>query len=141
MLTEEQLIRDVIDTWMHATAKGDIAEILKLMDEDAVFLVAGQPPMRGRDAFASGFKKALEKFRLEATSEIQEVQLMGDWAYCWNHLTVTMTPIGPPIGTPIGTPIDKGGSPVRRSGNVLTIFRKQSSGDWVLFRDANLLGG
>ncbi|HEY3024817.1 MAG TPA: SgcJ/EcaC family oxidoreductase [Pyrinomonadaceae bacterium] len=129
MPNEEQMIRDVIDTWMRATAKGDIAEILKLMDEDAVFLVCGQPPMRGRDAFAAGFKKALEKFRLEATSDIQEIQVMADWAYCWNHLSVTMTPI------------DKGGSPVCRSGNVLTIFRKQSGGDWVLFRDANLLGG
>ena len=129
MPNDEQLIRDVIETWMRATAKGDVAEILKLMDEDAVFLVAGQPPMRGREAFAAGFKKALEKFRLEATSDIQEIQVMVDWAYCWNHLTVTMTSI------------EEGGSPVRRSGNVLTIFRKQSSGDWVLFRDANLLGG
>ena len=133
MPNDEQMIRGVIETWMRATAKGDTAAILKLMDEDAVFLVAGQPPMRGRDAFAAGFKKALEKFRLEATSDIQEIQVMGDWAYCWNHLTVTMTPIG--------TPIDKGGSPVRRSGHVLTIFRKNSGGNWVLFRDANLLGG
>ena len=129
MPNDEQLIRDVIDTWMGATAKGDVAEILKLMDEDAVFLVAGQPPMRGRDAFAAGFKKALEKFRLDATSDIQEIQVIGDWAYCWNYLTVNMTPI------------DKGGLPVRRSGNVLTIFRKNSGGNWVLFRDANLLGG
>jgi uncharacterized protein (TIGR02246 family) len=129
MPNDEQMIRDVIETWMRATAKGDVNAILKLMDEDAVFLVTGQPPMRGRDAFAAGFKTALEKFRLEAASDIQEIQVMGDWAYCWNHLSVTMTPI------------DKGGSPVRRSGNVLTIFRKNSGGDWVLFRDANLLGG
>ena len=129
MANDEQLIRDVIETWMRATAKGDVAEILKLMDEDAVFLVTGQPPMRGRQAFAAGFKKALEKFRLEATSDIQEIQVMGDWAYCWNHLSVTMTPI------------EEAGSPVGRSGNVLTIFRKNSGGNWVLFRDANLLGG
>ncbi|MEP6707452.1 MAG: SgcJ/EcaC family oxidoreductase [Pyrinomonadaceae bacterium] len=129
MPNDEQKIRDVIDTWMRATAKGELAEILKLMDEDAVFLVMGQPPMRGRDAFAASFKQALQKFRLEATSEIQEIQVMGDWAYCWNHLSVTMTPI------------DEGGSPVRCNGNVLTIFRKNSGGDWVLFRDANLLGG
>jgi uncharacterized protein (TIGR02246 family) len=133
MANDEQLIRDVIATWMRATAKGDLPAILKLMDEDAVFLVPGQPPIRGRDAFAAGFQKALQQFRLEATSDIQEIQVMGDWAYCWNYLTVTMTPIG--------TPIDKGVSAVRRSGNVLTIFRKNPGGDWILFRDANLLGG
>src|SRR5213593_1889853 len=93
MPNDEQMIRDVIETWMRATAKGDVAEILKLMDEDAVFLVMGQPPMRGREAFAAGFKKALQKFRLEATSDIQEIQVMSAWAYCWNYLTVTMTPI------------------------------------------------
>lgn len=127
MPNDEQLIRDVIATWMRATAKGDLPQILKLMDEDAVFLVTGQPPMRGRDAFAAGFRKALQQFHIESTSDIQEIRVVGDWAYCWNHLSVTMTPI------------DKGGAPVRRSGYTLTIFRKQSGGEWVLFRDANLL--
>jgi ketosteroid isomerase-like protein len=51
--------------------------------------------------------------------------VLGDWAYLRNHLTVTLTPAG--------------GEPVRRSGYTLTILRKQPSGNWVLFRDANLL--
>ena len=128
MASDEQQIRDVIATWMRATAAGDLAQILKLMDEDVVFLVMGQPPMRGRDAFAAGFKKALEKFQIESTSDIQEIEVTGDWAYCWNDLQVTMTPHGE-------------GEPMRRRGNVLSIFRKNQEGNWVLFRDANLLGG
>jgi uncharacterized protein (TIGR02246 family) len=128
MPNDEQLIRDVIATWMSATGAGDLPAILKLMDEDVVFLVMGQPPMRGRDAFAAGFKKALEKFKIESTSDIQEIEVIGDWAYCWNDLQVTMTP-------------HDEGEPVRRRGNVLSIFRKNRAGDWVLFRDANLLGG
>jgi uncharacterized protein (TIGR02246 family) len=128
MPTDEQQIRDVIDTWMRATAAGDVDQVLKLMHEEAVFLVAGQPPMRGREAFASGLRKALAKFQIDSTSDVQEINVSGDLAYCWNRLTVTMTPHAE-------------GSPVRREGNVLTIFRKDGEGNWVLFRDANLLGG
>ncbi|MDX6614126.1 MAG: hypothetical protein QOD75_3312 [Blastocatellia bacterium] len=126
MPNDEQLIREVIDNWMRATAAGNVSQILELMDEDAVFLVQGQPPMRGRAAFAAGLEKALEKFAIESTSDIQEVEVAGELAYCWNQLTVTMTPKAE-------------GSPIKRSGYTLTIFRKDKEGKWVLFRDANLL--
>lgn len=128
MANDEQAIRDLIATWMRATAEGDLPQILRLMADDAIFLTPGQPPMRGREVFAAGFKQALQEFRLEATSDIQEIRILGDWAYCWNYLVVTMTPIS-----------DEN-SPTRRSGNVLTIFRQNADGEWVLYRDANLLG-
>jgi uncharacterized protein (TIGR02246 family) len=96
------------------------------MEEDAVFLRGGHPLMRGRDAFASQFEEVVKQVRIEATSEIQEIEVSGDLAYCWNQLTVIVTPL-------------KGGRPMRRSGPVLTIFRKKEDGGWVLSRDANLL--
>ena len=126
MPNDEQAIRDLITKWQKATAICDLDSLLKLMDEDVVFLVTGQPPMRGRDAFAAGFQKALARFQIDSTSEIQEIKVTGEWAYCWNHLSVTMTP-------------RESGSPVRRAGYTLTIFRKDADSNWVLFRDANLL--
>ena len=126
--SDEQYIRDLVATWMQATIAGDIDRIRPLMSEDVVFLTPGQPPMRGREAFAAGFEKALTRMRIEPSSEIQEVQVLGDWAYCWNHLTVKMTPL-------------QGGSPTQRAGDVLSIFRKKPDGSWVLFRDANMLAG
>ena len=126
MPNDEQAIRDLITNWQESTAIGDLDSLLKLMDEDVVFLVTGQPPMRGRDAFAAGFQKAVARFQIDSTSEIQEIRVTGDWAYCWNHLSVTMTP-------------RESGSPVRRTGYTLTIFRKGAESNWVLFRDANLL--
>jgi ketosteroid isomerase-like protein len=42
------------------------------MAEDVVFLVAGKPPMRGRNDFAAGFKQATESSRIESSSNIQE---------------------------------------------------------------------
>jgi uncharacterized protein (TIGR02246 family) len=126
MADDKQQIRDLIDTWNRASAAGDISKILSLMDEDAVFLRASHPPMRGREAFAAQFKQAIEQVRIEATSDVQEIDVSDDMAYCWNELSVTMTPL-------------KGGTPMRHSGPVLTIFRKKADGTWVLSRDANLL--
>jgi uncharacterized protein (TIGR02246 family) len=121
---DEQAIRKVIETWMTASKVGDTATVLRLMADDVVFLVPGKPPMRGKSAFAAG-QNAIKDFSIDASSEVQEVRVMGDWAYAWTALTVAMTP-------------RKGGSTAKRAGNTLSIFRK-SAGEWVLFRDANML--
>ena len=126
MADDKQQIRDLIDHWTRASAAGDISTILSLMDEDAVFLRAGHPPMRGREAFAAQFKQAIEEVRIAAVSDVQEIDVSGNVAYCWNELSVTMTPL-------------QGGPPMRHTGPVLTIFRKKADGRWVLSRDANLL--
>ncbi len=121
---DERAIRELVSAWMAATEAGDGEQVLSLIAGDAVFLRAGQPPMRGKSAFAES-QAALSQVRIEATAEIQEVRVFGDWAYCWNRLTV------------IATPRD-GGKSVEQSGDTLSILQKRG-GRWVLFRDANLL--
>ena len=39
MLDDKQKIRELIDTWMRASAAGDVSQLLGLMDEDVVFLL------------------------------------------------------------------------------------------------------
>src|SRR6266550_3930276 len=125
-MNDEQQIRDLITTWLRVSAEGDISQILPLMTEDVVFLVAGQPPMRGREAFAASFAGWQGKFSLETDCEIQEIQVSGNSAYSWTRLSVTMTPVD-------------GGPANRRSGNTLTVWRKSAEDNWQIFRDANLL--
>ena len=124
MHTDEQAIREVVSTWLRASKAGDNETVLSLMTDDVVFLVPGHPPMRGKAAFASS-QAAMERFDVNATSDVQEVTVLGDWAYIWTQLSVVMTPKG-------------GGEAVRRSGPTLSIFRKES-GRWLLARDANML--
>ena len=62
--------------------------------------------------------------RIDPTSEVQEVQVSGDLAFVRAHLTVRVTPAG--------------GPPMERTGQTLSIFKKQN-GQWLLARDANLL--
>jgi uncharacterized protein (TIGR02246 family) len=123
---DERQIREVIATWMRASAEGDVERVLTLMAEDVVFLVAGRPPMRGREAFAAASRGMAGKVRFEGRSDVQEIQVAGDYAFCWSHLSVTATPL-------------KGGEPMRRAGDVLSVFRREPDGRWILYRDANLL--
>ena len=124
-MDDERAIREVIETWHRATATGDLETVLTLMDDDVVFLGPGRPPMRGKEAFAAGFRAAAQSGRIESTGRVQEIQIAGDWAYCWTDLSVVKTlPAGPAK---------------RLAGPALTIFRKKAAGKWVAFRDANML--
>lgn len=124
MEQDEQAIRNLISTWLEASTAGDTERVLGLMADDAVFLMPGQEPMRGKEAFAAS-QGALKDFALNARSDVQEVKVLGDWAYCRTRLEVTVTPPG-------------GAAPVRRAGHTLSILQKQD-GAWLLTRDANLL--
>jgi uncharacterized protein (TIGR02246 family) len=123
---DEQQIRDLVTRWIEATKTGDVETVLSLISDDVVFLVAGHPPMIGKNAFAAAMRAQAANGppQFEGTSEIQEVQVLGDWAFMWTKLTVTFTP--------------PGGQPITRAGNTLSIFKKQN-GKWVLTRDANML--
>ena len=124
MHDDEQEIQKLVATWLRASREGDIQTVLGLMAEDVVFLVPGHPPMRGRAAFAAS-QAGLCDVDIDGRSEIQEITVLGDWAYVWTTLTITVTP-------------KSGGAPVRRSGPTLSIVQKQN-GKWVIVRDANML--
>jgi len=126
MSTDEQSIRDLVALWHSATAAGDVGTVLGLMTEDVVFLVAGQPPLRGRDSFERGLRGLLTQHRIESTGEVEEVEVSGSLAYCWTKLNVRVIP-------------RTGVSATVRTGSTLSIFRKQPNGSWVLASDANLL--
>ena len=123
MSPDERAIRDLIATWLSASAAGDHEKVLSLMSEDVVFLVAGRS--FGKEEFSAS-QNALETHRIEASSDVREVVVSGDLAYARTELTVTMTPLA-------------GGPGLRRNGPTLSIFRRDPHGQWVLTRDANLL--
>jgi uncharacterized protein (TIGR02246 family) len=126
MTNDEQEIRQLVATWIEATKSGDTDTVLSLMTDDVIFLITGQPPMIGKAAFAAAMQSQSggPRPQFDAKSEIQGIQILGDWAYMWTRLTVIVTP--------------PGGQPMTRSGHTLTILKKQN-GKWLLARDANML--
>ena len=123
MTEDESAIRDLIDRWLTASKAGDIETVLSLMTDDVVFMVPGQKPF-GKEAFAAA-SRGMAGVRMEGRSAIQEIRVLGDWAYVRNHLEIEVTP---PSGTTM-----------RRAGYTLTILRKETDGRWCLARDANLV--
>lgn len=126
MTSDEQAIRNLVALWHSATAAGDVETVLSLMADDVVFLVAGQPPMRGRSAFEHGLRTLLAAHHIESTGDVQEVQVSSNMAYCWTYLTVSIVPLS-------------GGNASSRAGNALSILRRRADGSWVVVRDANML--
>ena len=125
MPTDEEQIRDLVSTWMAATRAGDTEKVLSLIAEDAVFLVAGQPPMLKSDfAALSAAQTSAEAPHFDGTNQIEEIKVLGDWAYMWAELRVVA--------------IQPNGERVVREGHTLTILKKEN-GKWLLARDANML--
>jgi uncharacterized protein (TIGR02246 family) len=126
MQSDEQEIRQLVATWMGATKAGDVETVLSLMAEDVVLLVPGQTPMRKADfAAAARTQSGEEAPKIEGTSEVQEIKVLGEWAFMWTRLTVVVTPPG-------------GSPPITRAGHTLSILKREN-GKWVLARDANML--
>ena len=126
MQNDEQVIRMLVHEWQIASAEGNLQRLAELMAEDVIFLMPGQAPMRGRQAFMDAFREGLKHYRIESQAEIKELQIANDLAYCWTQMTVTVTP-------------HREGLPMRRSGNVISILRKSPESGWVIVRDANML--
>ena len=122
MIDDEGAIRELVATWMKASATGDLDAVLALMTDDVTFMVPGREPF-GKEAFRA-MSQGMAGVQMEGTSDIREIKLLGDHSYLRNYLTVTMTP--------------PGSAPVRRAGYTLTVLRKEN-GQWLLARDANLL--
>ena len=100
--------------------------VTKPLTEDAVSLVPGKPAMRKSEFAAAARAQATGHApTFDGLSDIQEVQVSGDWAFMWSKLTAVATPPG-------------GGASTTRSGHTLTVFRRRG-GRRLLARDANLL--
>jgi uncharacterized protein (TIGR02246 family) len=123
-VTEDELaIRTLVDQWMAATKAGDLPAVLDLMTDDVLFLTSGRKPF-GKQEFRRD-SEAMSDATIDGRASVQEIEVAGDWAWLRNHIDLTVT--------------SAGSSPVHRSGDTLTIFRKESDGCWRLYRDANLL--
>ena len=125
MHKDEQEIRDLVSTWMSASKTHDIDTVLSLIADDAIFLVPGRPPMHKADFAAVSARSGPDAPQLDGSADIQEVKIIGEWAFMWSKLTVLVTPAG-------------GGPSVKRAGHTLTILKK-NEGKWLLTRDANML--
>lgn len=120
---DEQAIRKLVDDWLAASGTGELETVLNLMGDDVIFMVPGKEPF-GKQAFAEN-SKSMKDYKIDASSDIKEIEVLGNRAWMRQRLEVTITP--------------PDGSVMKKSGYVLSVLRKEADGRWVLARDANLL--
>src|ERR1051325_9338905 len=123
MTEDERAIRELVETWMDASKAGDIPAVLDLVDQDVLFMPPGREPF-GKEEFRAQ-AQGMRDVDVDGRAQVQEVEVLGDWAWIRSFIEVTVTP--------------PDGEPVRRSGRTLSILRKGTDGRWRLFRDANLV--
>ena len=107
MTGDERAIRELVATWMKASANGDVDTVLSLMADDVIFMVPGREPF-GKDVFRAALE-AMKSSRLTDSSDIREVNVLGDWACIRNCIEIS-------IASPEG-------GITRRKGYTLSILR------------------
>jgi ketosteroid isomerase-like protein len=90
--------------------------------EDGVALGNGQPPLIGRVAIARSATWSPKAYQLTWTPTDAAMGPSGDIGYTWGHFE--------------GHSKDANGNPVTTSGRFMTIWRKQSDGNWKVVLDA-----
>lgn len=123
MSEEERQIRELVERWMAASKAGDMATVLELMTDDALFMTAGGEPF-GKEEFRAA-SESMSGMDMDGRADVRELEVLGDWAWARTHIELSMRP--------------SGGEPIERSGYTLTILRRCADGKWRLFRDANLV--
>jgi uncharacterized protein (TIGR02246 family) len=108
--SDERAIREVHSIWINAVNAGDLVRLLTLMTDDAVFLNPGQAPF-GRDGFSPGFSAAHQQARINCTSELEEVVVVGEVAYTLSRDSLSVTPRA-------------GGEAMQLAGHRMTVSRQ-----------------
>lgn len=123
MSQDEQEIRQLIETWMESMRLGYTKRALSVIADDTAFFLPGHARLAKADFEAASI--TMPTFIREVDSQVEEVKIYGDVAYCVNRLTVITIP-------------RKGGDTLTRQGYALTILEKRQ-GAWKIVRDANTL--
>ena len=122
MESDEQVIRQWFEKWVKATKEGDLELARSLIADDAVFLVPGAGRM-DKESFAAAATATDSNTDYDLDCSIQEIQVMGDYAWLWTRNSLTMT--------------DKSSqSSSFMAGHSLSILKRQNGG-WVVIRDSN----
>jgi ketosteroid isomerase-like protein len=105
------------------TAKGGGKAFSSWFADDAVTLANKEAPVRGHSAIAAQATWAPEQYQLTWTPQSGLMSPAGDMGYTWGHYE--------------GHAKDRSGNAFTTSGRYMTIWKKQSDGQWKVVLDAS----
>ena len=90
---DAQEIRRLSESWVAATKAGDVERLLALVTDDVIFLPPNAPEIRGKPAVEGVYRMFFAQFgSVEQTPSIDEIQVVGDWAFSWGTDALELTP-------------------------------------------------
>jgi uncharacterized protein (TIGR02246 family) len=120
---DRRKIEDLHQKDRKASLARDAETLISLMDEGFVLIQAGGV-WRGKEAAANSLRAYLKETQgcrvTEYVHEFEEVEIAGDWAFEW--------------GTYKGTVVPPGEPPIRETGKIMRILKRQSDGSWKVYR-------
>jgi len=106
---------------MQFALENDANKMMSQWADDIVLLQPAGPIMRGRAAIAQAFEGVETPEIVEYKLDMQEVKILGDYAFQWGTYQYGMRP-------------RTGGETVRTSGKLMRILQRQPDGAWKIYR-------
>ena len=132
MSSDREHILGLIDRFVDAYNRGDAAGLIAAFADDYVDMSEGEPTVRGEQAIRHTEARLLEtfaKFTGRLSVDVDELEVLGDWAYDYGHLRIELHP-------------KQGGEPAVVQRRFLEIWRRGPDGAWKAARgmDNNVTG-
>jgi uncharacterized protein (TIGR02246 family) len=117
-----EAIDRVRDAHVAALNAGDAGAWAAQFTDDGVQMPPYAPANVGRAAIGSWSKGFMDLFRLEFALRVDEVRVLGQWAFEKGTYTITLTPKAE-------------GSPMRDMGKYITLYQRKPGESWRMARD------
>lgn len=115
---EAEKLKQTSREWARAARSGNVEAVVQYWADDAILLLSGEPPRRGRDQIRAYVQRTLSAPGFRITWEPLEahVSRSGDIGYLVERTEVTLS--------------DRGGGTRTERLRAVTIWRKQPDGSW-----------
>ena len=124
LVAEQAKIHDLEAAWAKDAAAKDVEKSVANYADDAVLIMPGAPPFKGRDAIRTAWKGMLDdpNLKINFSADRVEIGASGDLATTKGSYTLTTT-----------NPKTK--KPVEDKGSYVTVYKKQADGGWKAVED------
>jgi uncharacterized protein (TIGR02246 family) len=115
-------IDGVRDAHVAAVNAGDARAWAALFTDDGVQMPPNMPANIGRSAIEPWSKGFMDMFGLEFALSVDEVRVLGEWAFERGTYTISLNP-------------KSGGQSLQDAGKYITIYQRKSGDGWQMARD------
>ena len=113
-------IKELYNQATLACSTGDAELYLSIFTEDAVVMPPGYPAAMGKEELRPMIEGLFGLFDLELPYTVEEVEVIGDWAFARSSWQYSMTP-------------KEGGETTTSPGKQLDNLKRQSDGSWKIY--------